>query len=145
VISQITLIVLHITLVSCQKEEVENSAKYVAYGINQCIPQYNMPSLHAEIAALKNINKKNLPKCVNLVVVRFTKEGNLVSSRPCYNCIRTLSRCINIKYVFYSCDGEIIKEKFNEMLENELTTVSSGARQRKKLQEEHKQLCSKCH
>jgi tRNA(Arg) A34 adenosine deaminase TadA len=113
-------------------EEVKKSVKYVAYGINRHIPQYNTPSLHAEIAAFKNIKKNNMPRKLDLLVVRFSKEGELVSSRPCYNCIRTLTGSIHIKNVYYSCNGKIIKEKFNEMLDSKLTMVTSGMRMKQR-------------
>lgn len=100
--------------------------KYVAYGFNKNIKQYNTPSLHAEIDAYYKL--KNKREKYNLLVLRFSK-GELTSSRPCYNCLKTLLNSgINIQYVYYSNKGEIMKEKFTDMLENEKTCVSSGMR-----------------
>ena len=35
---------------------------------------------------------------------------------------------LRIRFVYYSCDGEMMKEKFDEMIDSEKTTVSSGMR-----------------
>jgi tRNA(Arg) A34 adenosine deaminase TadA len=105
--------------------------KKVVIGKSNSIKQYNTPSLHAEIDAFKKLPKYYLSKDLNLIVVRFSQDGELRSSRPCYHCLRTLlTSGIRIRYVYYSNDGEIIKEKFNQMIDSELTSVSSGMRRK---------------
>jgi tRNA(Arg) A34 adenosine deaminase TadA len=103
--------------------------KKIAIGRSNTIKQYNTPTLHAEIDALNKLPRYYLTKGgVDLYVFRFTSDGTLRSSRPCFHCLRTMSK-YNIKYVYYSGeDGEIHKEKFDEMLTSELTVVSSGMR-----------------
>lgn len=90
-----------------------------------------MTSKHAEIDVLnKIVSKKNLPKSVDLLVIRLTKTGQLSESRPCYHCLTTLGMSrLNIKYVYYStASGTIVREKFREMLESDKTYISSGMR-----------------
>jgi tRNA(Arg) A34 adenosine deaminase TadA len=118
-------------LASCPMDGQKVVGKKVVIGKSNAIKQYNTPSLHAEIDAFKKLPNYYLSKDLNLIVVRFSQNGELSSSRPCYHCLKTLSSSgIRIKYVYYSNDGEIIKEKFNEMMNSELTSVSSGMRRR---------------
>lgn len=74
--------------------------------------------------------RKDLPRNVDIMVVRFAKTGVLGSSRPCAHCLESLNRSnLSIKYVYYStCDGTIVKEKFNNMQDESITYVSSGIR-----------------
>jgi tRNA(Arg) A34 adenosine deaminase TadA len=105
--------------------------KKVVIGKSNAIKQYNTPSLHAEIDAFRKLPGYYLSKDLDLIVVRFSQEGELRSSRPCYHCLKTLfSSGIRIRYVYYSNDGEILKEKFSQMMDSELTSVSSGMRRR---------------
>jgi tRNA(Arg) A34 adenosine deaminase TadA len=104
--------------------------KKVAIGRSNTIPQYNTPTLHAEIDALNKLPRYYFSKGkgVDLYVFRFSSDGTLRSSRPCFHCLRTMSN-YNIQYVYYSADdGKIHKEKFSEMMDSELTIVSSGMR-----------------
>lgn len=90
-----------------------------------------MPSKHAEMDALNKIKKwKNMPKCIDMFVIRFNKTGGLSESRPCYHCIDSLEKSkINIKNVYYSnSSGIITKEKFKKMKDSPLTYISSGVR-----------------
>ena len=62
----------------------------VSFGHNTEVTKNNIfPSLHAEMAAIKNaknmrIKKKSTPLC--MVVIRINKSGYLRFSKPCYNC-----------------------------------------------------------
>ncbi len=110
--------------------------------MNKQIPQYNTPSLHAEIDALKSLQRSI--ESYDLVVLRFS-HTKLMPSRPCYHCLKTLVNSnIKIKNVYYSDNGDdaifinggtIKKEKFVDMLHNSLTKMTSGSR--KKLREMH--------
>ncbi len=94
-----------------------------------------MPSKHAEIDALNKIKSwKNIPKQIDLFVVRFNKIGLLSESRPCLNCLQTLEKSeINIKHVYYSTNsGIIVREKFKNMKISPLTYISSGVRNKLK-------------
>lgn len=112
-------------------EEENGSGKKVAIGRSNTLKKYNTPSTHAEIDAIKKVPGYYLSRGINLCVFGFTTDGELRSSRPCFHCLQSLS-IFNIKYVYYSTrDGDIHKEKFSEMLESELTSVSSGMRRKK--------------
>lgn len=90
-----------------------------------------MASKHAEMDALDKIKyKKNVPKKIDLFVIRLTKVGDLTESRPCLHClIRLKLSGLNIKHVYYSnSEGNIIRESFSKMQDNPLTYVSSGQR-----------------
>ena len=110
-------------------DEQKGIGKYIVFGQNSLIKQYNTPTLHAEIDAYKKLPRYYLSLDLDMIVVRFSKEGKLCQSRPCYHCLETLTRAgISIKNVYYSKDGEIQKEKFGDMMNNELTSISSGMR-----------------
>jgi deoxycytidylate deaminase len=105
------------------------TGKYVAIGKNNLIPQYNTPTLHAEIDAYIKLPRYYYGIDLDMVVVRFAKDGRLCQSRPCYHCLRTLaSSKITIKNVYYSNNGKMCKEKFCDMIDSPLTTISSGMR-----------------
>lgn len=111
--------------------EVENgSGKKVVIGRSSTLKQYNTPSLHAEIDAIKKCPSYYLRRGINLCVFSYTSTGNLRSSRPCFHCLKTLSK-FKIRYVYYSNEeGNICKEKFIQMIESDLTIVSSGMRRK---------------
>ena len=91
-----------------------------------------MPSRHAEADAMNKVRfKKNMPRYVDIFVIRLNKLGNLGESRPCYHCLTMMETSgLNIKYVYYStASGHIVREKFNTMKSNPITYVSSGIRQ----------------
>jgi len=105
--------------------------KKVACGVNSNVHFHNMASRHAEMDALNKIkNKRELPKVVDIFVVRFAKGGTLGESRPCCHCLQSLAKSrLRIKHVYYSTnDGSIVREKFDTMMESPLTYISSGAR-----------------
>ena len=90
-----------------------------------------MPSTHAEIDAIgKIMNKKNKPKKLDIVVVRYTKSGELAESRPCYHCLCFMEKSrLDIRNIYYSTsEGTIVKERLEEMKANPITCVSSGMR-----------------
>jgi deoxycytidylate deaminase len=60
-------------------------------------------SLHAEVAAIKNVKKKDRQKLkdATLIVVRVGNDGNIKMSKPCENCRRFIESS-GIKKVFYS-------------------------------------------
>lgn len=88
-----------------------------------------MPSLHAEIDAYSKIkNYKNIPKKLDLLVIRITNGGNLAESRPCFHCINILAKSkLNIKNVYYSTSGGIIVcEKFTDLILNSKKYITGG-------------------
>jgi len=108
--------------------------KKVAFGSNKTIKQYNTPTLHAEIDAIKKLDPYYAIRGVDLIVIGLTRDGTMCKSRPCYHCLRTLKESgIRVKNIYYSDTGEKIrKERFIKILDNPLTYISSGMR--KKLQ-----------
>lgn len=79
-----------------------------------------MQSRHAEIDAfkkIKNHKKKNMPKCVDILVIKINKSLNLSESRPCNDCIKMLSTFnININKIYYSTPGgKFESENFHDM------------------------------
>lgn len=83
-------------------------------------------SIHAEINAIKsglyNIKKKNM-KGLDIIVIRLSKSGSFINSRPCSFCIQRLQE-LHIRKVYYSNqDGNIICESIYNM---EKTHISMG-------------------
>jgi deoxycytidylate deaminase len=63
---------------------------------------------HAEIAALRQANKRNINfKKVTLYVCRVDNSGALQDSAPCFHCMDTI-RLLNIKRVVYSGENSEI-------------------------------------
>lgn len=107
------------------------AGKKVAIGKNNLTPQYATPTLHAEMDAYHKLPAYYKSLDLDMVVVRFTNDGKLCQSRPCYHCIKFLLESgLSIKNVYYSKDGEMHKEKFCDMLNSPLTKVSSGMRRK---------------
>lgn len=105
--------------------------KKVSFGISGNDTFMHMPSRHAEAEAFQRIRfKKNMPRRLDVFVVRYGKAGGLGSSRPCYHCIQMMmSSGLNIKDIYYSTnEGTIVKERLSEMMNSENTYVSSGIR-----------------
>lgn len=70
---------------------------------------YSNQTIHAERAVVKSLgDTSQLRGCV-LKVVRINKQGKIMNSEPCYDCIKFLEKCIK-KYgllkVLYSASDE---------------------------------------
>lgn len=88
-----------------------------------------MPTLHAEIDAYRKIrNYKNVPKKLDLYVIRITNGGVLAESKPCFHCIDILSKSkLNIRNVYYSTsDRTIVCESFAHLVSNSTKYVTTG-------------------
>lgn len=111
--------------------------KKVAIGVNSNYKKGIMPSTHAEADALKKVSrKKNIPKMIDIVVIRCSKEGIIGESRPCYHCILTMSKSrLNIKNIYYTTrNGEMVKEELCEMIKHpDKSYISSGIKQKNKM------------
>lgn len=92
------------------------------------------PSIHAEVDAITKLltQPTKLPKKVDLLVIRLSKTGVYGSSRPCFHCLKMLDGCkVKINFVYYStAEGTIVRERFNQMMNSDLTYVSLGNRRR---------------
>ena len=125
------LITFDTIVVLCPMDGPKVAGKKVAIGKNNLTPQYSTPTMHAEMDAYLKLQNYYKSFDLDMVVVRFTKEGKLCQSRPCYHCIKTLLESgLSIKNVYYSRDDEMHKEKFCDMLNSQLTKISSGMRQK---------------
>jgi deoxycytidylate deaminase len=59
--------------------------------------------------------KKSLKKYAILVIRIKRDTGELVNSKPCYDCINTMKKC-GIKKVYYSnSNGEIVMERVSQI------------------------------
>ncbi len=98
-------------------------------------------STHAEMDGMRKILKntptnngqvKRIEK-YDVIVIRISKTNKLGSSRPCKHCIMSMvnSKAIKIRNVYYSTQyGTIVREKIEDMLDCELTCISTGWRSR---------------
>ena len=105
--------------------------KKVSFGISNDVSYKGQKSKHAEVDAINKIyKKKNLPKKLDIFVIRLTDTGILRESRPCLHCINNLLTCgLNIKNVYYSnANGKIMREKIHKMKNHPATYISSGSR-----------------
>lgn len=103
------------------------------------------PSVHSEIHGIGKLARLNRYKrmiqkndVLDVYNVRMNKSGKIGNSRPCKNCILTMSKNGQFKFgkVYYTnTEGEFTCEKFSSMLDNPDTTVSSGNRRREFLRE----------
>lgn len=121
-------------IMPASRNNINTPSEMVAFGTNYNEQYKNMYSRHAEMDALSKVNKLiNIPKKVNLLVIKLTLDGSMSYSRPCYFCLFYLARSnFNIKYVYYSNrSGGISKELFNDMINSPLTYISSGERSRR--------------
>ncbi len=104
----------------------------MAVGNSKTLRQYNTPSLHAEMDAYYKLPSYYKSKKLDLIVLRFGSDKKLCSSRPCYNCLKSLySHGLKIENVYYSNNDEILKEKFSYMIHSKLTQVSYGMKHKK--------------
>lgn len=108
---------------------VMHKRKVIAYGVNNHRTYRrnvgSSPSDHAEshaIHKLKNIHgtpKKRL----HILVIRVSKSGKMLNSKPCKSCCELLLRN-NIRHIMYSTgDGAIVYEHISSSNEH---TLSKG-------------------
>jgi len=105
-----------------------NDDHILSYGFNN----YNNPNddrtIHAEVSSILNLpplinTKKNLKK-INILVIKTSITGKIGSSKPCINCIKTMTflpqkRGYIIKKILYSdVNGVIINISLNRLISN---------------------------
>ena len=113
-----------------------DGGKKLAHGTSLDINYYNMPTKHAEMDILNKIKGyKNLPRQIDILVIRFGQDGSLKESRPCSHCISSLSRSkLNIRYIYYSTKQNIIvREKFSSLQNHSNLYITYGIRHGKKI------------
>jgi len=118
----------------------------MSFGINYPV------NIHAEMNAIDNIPSAKSKKNMSILVLRVTKSGKLVMSKPCKHCVSSLYNKIykfdnyrndgfnksfnfenkynKIKYIYYSNEnGLIVREKLKNMYKyDEKLVTSSGNR-----------------
>jgi len=115
---------------------IYKNGKPLYHGCNHLRNSYNGNcicfSTHAEIDVLHKVLKrcklqlfKDIIDLSNytIVVLRFGKNGNLRNSRPCNNCLDTMTK-YRIKKILYSTDDGNFKIDKPEVMEK--THTSSG-------------------
>ena len=88
----------------------------------------NTQGIHAEHDAINKLkplyNNKRL-ESINLLVIRFSKNNKLQSSKPCANCIKTMKslpekKGYKIKHIYYSNEyGLILKSNLRNLEKQE--------------------------
>jgi cytidine deaminase len=82
-----------------------------------------MNSVHAERNAIEKLPSKKKISDINLLVIRFSKNGKICMSKPCTKCIDYMlnypcKRGYNIKTIYYSDEnGNIIKTNLSKLKE----------------------------
>jgi hypothetical protein len=88
----------------------------------------NYTTRHSEVQALaciRKIKKRKIESKINIVNVRFSREGEIKNSKCCSLCAKVLHR-FGIKEVIYSTDkGNFVKEKINILLDSSLPSKGS--------------------
>lgn len=87
----------------------------------------NYITRHSEVQALACIRKikKRKIETINIVNVRFSRDGEIKNSKCCSLCAKVLHR-FGIKEVIYSTDnGNFVKEKINILLDSSLPSKGS--------------------
>lgn len=87
---------------------------------------YNSTKYHAEIDAFYRLDKKKFRSTtINLLVIRINKSGELCSSKPCEECIKTLHKLclkydIHLSKVYFSTETKtIIHSSFVDLIFDE--------------------------
>ena len=88
---------------------------------------YNYITRHSEVQALACIRKLKKRKIdnINIVNVRFSREGEIKNSKCCSLCAKVLNR-FGVKNVIYSTEeGNFVKEKIDKIMETSLPSKGS--------------------
>ena len=109
-------------------KNVLQKANILSFGFNKMGDiDGNEPGIHAEhdaINKLKPLDKKKKLEPINLLVIRFSKNNKIQSSKPCANCIQNMKtlpkkKGYKIKNIYYSNDNEEIVKSSIKILETE--------------------------
>lgn len=96
------------------------------YRVENCI---NKCSLHAEDVAIEKFkqSKKNYKnKKFNMLIIRFSKSGEIGDSKPCNQCINKIIKSgINFKKIYYTTKHKTIKSETLSHLQTS-TRCSNG-------------------
>ena len=111
--------------------------KKLAHGISDINKKFHMPSTHAEVdAILKIIKYRNIPKEVDLLIIKKDYNGNLTNSKPCLHCAKFIIRKykqIFIRNIYYSNEqGTISKINILDLYQDLSSCYITGGFKRKK-------------
>lgn len=117
-------------------------ARILSFGVNQMIQTNGFsPSIHAECDAISKLiplrPKKHLEQ-INLLVIRLSSKNKIQSSKPCSNCIETMSKLppkkgYKIQNVYYSDGfGNIVKTSLASLEKEEERHYSKYYRSRQR-------------
>lgn len=74
----------------------------------------NTCSTHAEIEVLRQCLKLNKIRKISMYIVRISRDGNLLCSAPCKQCLEKMQQ-FKIKTLTYvNKDGSVIKQNFHD-------------------------------
>lgn len=98
---------LHYATIEKHGKEIASSRNRVGSRSRGC--GYSNQTIHAERAVVKSLgDTSQLRGCV-LTVVRINKQGKILNSEPCYDCIKFLEKCIKkyglLKVLYSSNEG----------------------------------------
>lgn len=98
---------LHYATIEKHGKEIASSRNRVGSRSRGC--GWSNSTIHAERAAVKSLgDTSQLRGCV-LTVVRINKQGKILNSEPCYDCIKFLEKCIKkyglLKVLYSSNQG----------------------------------------
>ena len=98
----------HYNHIACilQGDERLKKIKIKCFGVNQMGDEKGkFPGIHAEQDALSKLpylKYKKILTPINILVIRLSKTNNILSSKPCSNCIQTikiLQRRLSYKHI----------------------------------------------
>ena len=106
--------------------KILKKANILSFGFNK-MGDTNSRGIHAEhdaINKLKPLYKNKRLESINLLVIRFSKNNKLQSSKPCANCIKNIKilperKGYKIKHIYYSNEYGLIVKSNLKTLENE--------------------------
>lgn len=77
---------------------------------------------HSEIQALsrikKTLDKERKIKSIKIINFRINKNGEIKNSKPCLACSKVLQRLDIINIIYSNDNGDFIKDKVNNVLQN---------------------------
>jgi deoxycytidylate deaminase len=106
--------------------EKNNYHQPLCYGTNYLIDLEDNRSIHAEHDALLRLkrNEARRRKKINILVIRYTSQKELSTSKPCSFCLEkmkeiALQKGYRIKHIYYSGYRELIKNTFQSLYQDE--------------------------
>jgi cytidine deaminase len=104
---------------------VPKKTNIISYGNNHYVPS-RTDSIHAEHCCINKLPYSRKPIKINILVVRFTKNGQLSNSKPCSKCVKMMldyfpKKGYIVKKIWYSNEyGKISKSSLNKLRYSEI-------------------------